>query len=1749
MTIFRVRLRVLKTLIFCALAWLAHGQCPDFFNEAITGNATPLCEGESITISLEGQNMPNGSSVDFYIGTTSTFNPYNGDGDFIGSVPVIQEECGNAPEILYVMVNPDNAQVGSSDDKCDEFIVLWTGSGGFNTTDIVVSNLSDGTFSWADFVAGDPTGFSCGVALPPGEVPANSILIITGAINNNVFVNSDVLCASGLPVYIIANDNTTCSGGWFDNDSPCASCPVDIDISGSVCSFSLNVNYMPPAGSTNGWGWSNMGSGVFQNVIPPLDFPVFVAPIPEIDDFVWTVSSMFCDEFGGGNYFITGILEPPPPDVCSEIFTPFFPVSVSCPELSLSGGGDVCEGNCPESPNAIIFSVLGNDVPFSVDLLITASLFPPFEIDDILVVDGQELFICLDGIFPSWDPTTNTLTIPTFAIGLSATVEIIGAESASGCPVPINQSTITLNFIAAPSSNAGSNQTICSFEQAFLNGTMGGSADHIVWSTNGDGSFADPMDPSTFYTPGTIDIQNGSVTITLTAFDENEACIPATSTLELFIEPSINIETAGPLTVCNTDVANIMAVITGPATPGMWETTGDGDFQDPNDPITTYEFGGGDISNGSVTLVFNPTEPDVCVESNEPLFIDIVNAPVVNVPQNIEVCSDDSITIHIDVTGSFIDINWFSMGDGVLIVLNDMEVNYTPGPQDIADQFAVVSVTVVSAFPECGQTTYNLPLDIVLCDCEPFETQEMDSLCFLMDTIDLSSLLIEGGAGTWSIASAPPGGNPAMIANDLFITNNSDFGTYVLDYTLTFPEPGCPPSKSTLIEVYPLMQPDLGADRQSCGGDTVVLNATFTIQIPSQYSWVALGAGSFINETATSVKYVPAPGNQALMDTIIYAIDDYGCGPLADTLIIFYNDSPHADFANDTFHICNSSDMGSVLNFFSLIMGGDAMGTWFNSGGAPVDFSNPSMVDFNGVPEGFYSFRYQTGSAVFPCVDTTYLIHIEVEECDCPLLDIQSLPGGICNSQFTLNLAAFVMAGAPGTWQILSAPPGSNPATLNGSILQTLDADPGDYRLRFTFDAAPIVGCPDSAEIDILLQETPNVSLISDTASCWLLDIGPSVIPSGSSTGVIWSTSGSGSFNDINSLNPVYSPSLNDLNAATVTLYVSSVDTLGYCTAGIDSVIIQLVHPPQTTFSALSATICNNPDSNTIINFMSLITSGDGTGFWADADGAMVDMSNPFSVDFEGIVPGSYSFTYSTNTAIPPCVDSVYVFELLVNDCACPPLQLVQIDPVICQDQTVDLESLLIIDAANGTWAIENGPTGTWPQLNGNFLSTNNATKGSYDLIYNLDQPVSGCPASDTVQLTVEEKTNIVLTTVICDQVLMVYRVFIQSNASVITTDFGDITDLGGGEFLIANIPFGQDILVEASTITQECFSSLIVDAPNCECTLITEDISDTIFLCPGDTFILIPEILGAQGLAFSTWISDVTLMRPTLPLFEAGTWIWIVKDSAGCESRDTFDVALRELITLEAFTISPTCEGMNDGSIIIEDIDGGTPPYTVQLDSGPPFLPGLFPDTLENIGVGPHIITISNLDGCETSNTLMVNAAVIGQVDLGPDASIREGDSILIVPVVTDIIPDIIQWDPASIQSGLMDFWYAPAETSLITLQVTDSLGCIYQDEVLITVLIEQLIYMPTIFSPNGDQFNDVFEVFTSEGHQPIESLEIFDRWGNMIYRQTGSGPFTWDGFSRNKEAPAGVYVVKILWKDFKGDLLSKISDLTLIR
>lgn len=61
--------------------------------------------------------------------------------------------------------------------------------------------------------------------------------------------------------------------------------------------------------------------------------------------------------------------------------------------------------------------------------------------------------------------------------------------------------------------------------------------------------------------------------------------------------------------------------------------------------------------------------------------------------------------------------------------------------------------------------------------------------------------------------------------------------------------------------------------------------------------------------------------------------------------------------------------------------------------------------------------------------------------------------------------------------------------------------------------------------------------------------------------------------------------------------------------------------------------------------------------------------------------------------------------------------------------------------------------------------------------------------------------------------------------------------------------------------------------------------------------------------------------------------------------------------------------------------------------------------------------------------------------------------------------------------------------------------------------------VFIPNVFTPNGDQINDTFRPFFGKGALKIESLKIFDRWGRLVY-ETGDCNANeidcgWDGTS----------------------------------
>ncbi len=71
---------------------------------------------------------------------------------------------------------------------------------------------------------------------------------------------------------------------------------------------------------------------------------------------------------------------------------------------------------------------------------------------------------------------------------------------------------------------------------------------------------------------------------------------------------------------------------------------------------------------------------------------------------------------------------------------------------------------------------------------------------------------------------------------------------------------------------------------------------------------------------------------------------------------------------------------------------------------------------------------------------------------------------------------------------------------------------------------------------------------------------------------------------------------------------------------------------------------------------------------------------------------------------------------------------------------------------------------------------------------------------------------------------------------------------------------------------------------------------------------------------------------------------------------------------------------------------------------------------------------------------------------------------------------------------------------------------------------------YVPTAFSPNGDEANDELKIFSNCMLNAL-SMSVFDRWGNRIYTNDTPGA-SWNGRIDGQDALTGVYMVSIQYE-----------------
>ena len=97
------------------------------------------------------------------------------------------------------------------------------------------------------------------------------------------------------------------------------------------------------------------------------------------------------------------------------------------------------------------------------------------------------------------------------------------------------------------------------------------------------------------------------------------------------------------------------------------------------------------------------------------------------------------------------------------------------------------------------------------------------------------------------------------------------------------------------------------------------------------------------------------------------------------------------------------------------------------------------------------------------------------------------------------------------------------------------------------------------------------------------------------------------------------------------------------------------------------------------------------------------------------------------------------------------------------------------------------------------------------------------------------------------------------------------------------------------------------------------------------------------------------------------------------------------------------------------------------------------------------------------------------------------------------------------------------------------------------ITVIKAPNLYYPTAFTPNKDDLNDNFKVFS----QYTSSFEfrIFNRWGEMMFMTNDLNSIGWDGYYKGNLMPEGTYVFTAKIVDDAGRTFDRSGTVVLLR
>lgn len=295
-----------------------------------------------------------------------------------------------------------------------------------------------------------------------------------------------------------------------------------------------------------------------------------------------------------------------------------------------------------------------------------------------------------DGVFDdptllnaSYTPGSNDLITGTVDLKLTAYALPPSNDSVSD--------NMILTIVYNPIADAGEDITVCGMGSAQLVG-QAENQESVLWTSRGDGTFDDPTLLNAVYTPGSEDISDGEVKLSLLATAADPCTQDNLDNMYVYISDGPISNAGDDDTTCLSDPYQLEG--TAIDNDGInWSTSGDGTFDDTSLLDATYTPGSNDVVAGTVLLSLTAYAIPPCSPDNtDDMVLTIQNAQNVN-------AGEDDITCEINAyqTEAIVDnpssVEWTTSGDGTFDDNTLLSASYLPGTADIEAGTATLKLT------------------------------------------------------------------------------------------------------------------------------------------------------------------------------------------------------------------------------------------------------------------------------------------------------------------------------------------------------------------------------------------------------------------------------------------------------------------------------------------------------------------------------------------------------------------------------------------------------------------------------------------------------------------------------------------------------------------------------------------------------------------------------------------------------------------------------------------------------------------------------------------------------------------------------------------------------------------------------------------------------------------------------------------------------------------------------------------------